>query len=87
MAIAAWLGANLISWGEICNWASLLHFLFTDRTDEYQLVNYIIFSKICHFVAFGLIPGARRTEPATHLRHASRTALSSTPLRRTLDAY
>mmetsp|Transcript_42233 Transcript_42233/g.136164 ORF Transcript_42233/g.136164 Transcript_42233/m.136164 type:complete len:346 (-) Transcript_42233:346-1383(-) len=59
VAIAAWLGANLISWGEICNWASLLHFLFTDRTDEYQLVNYIIFSKICHFVAFGLIPGVQ----------------------------
>eukprot|EP00315_Gephyrocapsa_oceanica_P017167 CAMPEP_0185403686 /NCGR_PEP_ID=MMETSP1364-20130426/92419_1 /TAXON_ID=38817 /ORGANISM="Gephyrocapsa oceanica, Strain RCC1303" /LENGTH=602 /DNA_ID=CAMNT_0028005985 /DNA_START=81 /DNA_END=1887 /DNA_ORIENTATION=+ len=59
VAIAAWLGANLISWGEICNWASLLHFLFTDRTDEYQLVNYIIFSKICHFAAFGLIPGVQ----------------------------
>lgn len=59
IVIWAWMVLNLTSAGETCNWALLLYFIIIDKSDEAQLVTFIIFNKLCHFVAFGLIPAVQ----------------------------
>jgi len=40
---------------QLCNWVNLARWALIDRTDEYQLVSFIIANKAYHFVVYGFI--------------------------------
>ena len=40
---------------QLCNWVNLVQWALIDRTDEYQLVSFIIANKAYHFVVYGFI--------------------------------
>ena len=47
--------ANCTAILELCNWAMLLRFLLMDKSDEYQLISYILANKGYHFIVYGVI--------------------------------
>ncbi len=56
VASTALYALNLVTAYEVCNVVTLLHFALIDKSDEYQLVHFLLQSKVAHFIAFGLIP-------------------------------
>jgi len=46
---------NLSAMFQLCNWTMFVHFLLIDKSDEHQLVLYILANKGYHFIVYGAI--------------------------------
>jgi len=46
---------NLSAVFQLCNWTTFAHFLLIDKSDEHQLVLYILANKGYHFIVYGAI--------------------------------